>query len=44
MADFMAANSLYIVLVIVLVVWAGILGYLYRIEGRIKKLEEQLER
>ncbi|MGB6120730.1 MAG: CcmD family protein [Bacteroidota bacterium] len=27
---------------IVLVVWAGIFGYLYRIEGRIKKLEEQL--
>ena len=44
MAEFMAVNSLYIVLLIVLVVWAGIFGYLYRIEGRVKKLEEKLER
>lgn len=44
MVEFLAANSLYIVMVIVLVVWAGILGYLYRIETRVRKLEEQLER
>ncbi|MCK5572647.1 MAG: CcmD family protein [Bacteroidetes bacterium] len=44
MAEFLAANSLYVVMVIVLVVWAGVFGYLYRIETRVKKLEEQLER
>lgn len=40
MTDFLSQNSLYIVLIVVLVVWAGIFMYLNRIENRIKKLED----
>ena len=40
--DFLAQNSLYIVLIVVLVVWAGIFAYLYRVENKVKKLEDQL--
>ena len=41
MFEFLAQNSLFIVLLVVLVVWAGVDGYLFRIEGKIKKLEQQ---
>jgi len=40
--EFLAQHSLYVVLMIALVVWAGIYGYLVRVEGKIKKLEDQL--
>lgn len=38
--EFLSQNSLYVVLLVVLVVWIGIFGYLNRIESRIKKLED----
>lgn len=41
MGDFFAQNSLYIVLVVVLVVWLGIFGYLNRIDSKLKKLEKE---
>jgi CcmD family protein len=39
--EFLSQNSLYIVLIIVLVVWFGILGYLFSIERRIRQMEQQ---
>lgn len=39
--EYLSQNSLYIVMLIVLVVWLGIYLYLYRIESRIKKLERK---
>jgi len=38
-ADFLSQNSLYIVLIVVLVVWGGVFAYMNRIESKIKKLE-----
>lgn len=37
--EFLAQNSLYIVLIIALVVWFGIFFYINRIDHRLKKLE-----
>ena len=37
--DFFAQNQLYIVMIIVLAIWLGIYVYLFRLDGRLKKLE-----
>jgi CcmD family protein len=37
--EFLAQNQLYIVMLIVVGIWFGILVYLARMEARIKKLE-----
>lgn len=42
MLDFFAQNQLYIVLGIILLVWAGIVAYLFRLDGRLKRLEKSL--
>jgi CcmD family protein len=42
--DFFAQNSLWVVLIVVLVVWIGILGYLFRIDKRVKQLENETKR
>jgi CcmD family protein len=39
--DFLAQNQLFIVMAIVLVIWLGLYVYLFRLDGRIKKLEER---
>ena len=39
--EFLSQNSLYVVLLIVLVVWFGIYGYLFTIERRIRQMEQQ---
>jgi CcmD family protein len=39
--DFFAQNQLYIVMIIVLAIWLGIYVYLFRLDSRIKKLEEK---
>ncbi|MBS1516545.1 MAG: CcmD family protein [Bacteroidetes bacterium] len=39
--DFLETNSLYIVLLIVLIIWVGIFGYLRSLDKKIKKLEEK---
>ena len=41
MFEFLNQNALYVVLVIVLVVWLGIYMYLFRIEGKITRMEKQ---
>ncbi|MCX6137490.1 MAG: CcmD family protein [Ignavibacteriales bacterium] len=40
MYDFLASNQLYIVMCIVLINWFGLLAYLFRIDGRLRKLEQ----
>lgn len=39
--EFLSQNSLYVVLLIALVVWFGIYGYLFTIERRIRQMEQQ---
>jgi CcmD family protein len=40
MMDFLSQNQMYIVMTIVLIIWAGIVWYLMRIDKRIKQLED----
>ena len=40
MMDFLSQNQMYIVMTIVLIIWAGIVWYLVRIDNRIKQLED----
>jgi CcmD family protein len=39
--EFFSQNALYIVLLIVLVIWFGIFGYLFMIGRRIRQMEQQ---
>jgi CcmD family protein len=38
--EFLAEHQLFIVLAIVLAIWLGIYAYLFRLDGRISKLEK----
>lgn len=38
---FLSKNALYIVLIIVLLVWTGIFGYLLSIDKRLKQIEQE---
>lgn len=40
MYEFLEQNSLYVVLIIVLMIWTGLFLYLWRIDKRVSKLEE----
>lgn len=42
MLDFLATNQMYIVLSIVLLVWAGIILYLFKLDRKLKVLEQRL--
>ena len=42
MLEFFSQNQMYIVLGIVLIVWAGIVMYLFRLDGRLGKLEKSM--
>ena len=44
MMDFLSQNQMYIVLTIVLLIWAGIVWYLVRIDNRIKHLEDHVRK
>jgi CcmD family protein len=44
MLDFMTEHQMYIVLSIVLLVWAGIVFYLVRLDRKISRLEETLKK
>ncbi|MFZ1321096.1 MAG: CcmD family protein [Ignavibacteria bacterium] len=37
--DFLETNSLYIVMLIVLIIWVGIFGYMRSLDKKVKKLE-----
>lgn len=42
MEQFFTDNSTYIVLFIVLIIWAGIAGFLFLLENKINKLEKRI--
>jgi CcmD family protein len=39
MYEFLEQNSIYVVMLIVLMIWAGVFGYLFRIDRKVKELE-----
>lgn len=39
--DFLEANSMYVVMLIVLIIWVGIFGYMWNLEKKVKKLEKE---
>jgi CcmD family protein len=39
--EFLAEHQLYIVMIIVLGIWLGLFIYLWRLDGRIRKLEKE---
>lgn len=41
MYEFLEQNSLFVVLTIVLIIWAGLFFYLLRIDKRVAKLEDK---
>ncbi len=43
MLEYLSTNQMYIVLGIVLLVWAGVVAYLYRLDMRLKKLEDRTQ-
>ncbi|MBI3005013.1 MAG: CcmD family protein [Ignavibacteriales bacterium] len=43
MEDFLSVNQMYIVLVIVLLIWGGIVSYLFRLDKRIKDIEKAMQ-
>jgi CcmD family protein len=40
--DFLQDNAIYIVMIIVLIVWAGIFLYLFSLDKRIKNVEKEV--
>ncbi|MDP2209615.1 MAG: CcmD family protein [Bacteroidota bacterium] len=42
--EFLNQNSLYIVLIITVICWFGIFGYLLSLDKKIKKLEEKINK
>jgi CcmD family protein len=42
--DFLAQNQLYIVMIIVLAIWLGIYTYLFRLDRRVKNLEQRFRK
>jgi CcmD family protein len=44
MLEFLSQNQMFIVLVIVLLIWGGIVWYLFRLEKKLKHLEDHLKK
>jgi CcmD family protein len=42
MYEFLQKNSIYLVLVIALIVWLSVFGYLLRLDMKLKKIEDEL--
>jgi len=42
--EFLNQNALYVVLIIALIIWFGFLFYLFRIDRKVKQLEETLKK
>jgi CcmD family protein len=42
--EFLEHNQMYIVLLVVLIIWGGIISYLFRIERKLKKIEQKLRK
>ena len=44
MESFFQQNQMYVVLVVVLLIWAGIVFYLWRIDRKVSSLEKQMKK
>jgi CcmD family protein len=44
MEEFLSANQMYIVLGVVLLVWAGIAAYLIRLDKKVTELENRMKK
>jgi len=44
MEAFLSANQMYIVLGVVLLIWAGIVSYLFRLDKKLTKLEKLMNK
>lgn len=44
MLEFLSQNQMFIVLVIVLLIWGGIVWYLLRLEKKLRQLEDHLKK
>ncbi|MBM4162493.1 MAG: CcmD family protein [Ignavibacteria bacterium] len=44
MLEFLSQNQMFVVLVIVLLIWGGIIWYLLRLEKKLKHLEDHLNK
>jgi len=44
MYEFLTQNQMYIVLVITLLIWTGIVWYLVRLDNKVGKIEKQLKK
>lgn len=40
--EFLEKNAIYIVMIIVLIVWAGVFSYLLNLDKRIKNVEKEI--
>lgn len=41
--EFLSQNAIYIVMIIVLIVWVGVFGYLMNLDKRLKTIAKELE-
>jgi len=41
--EFLSKNAIYIVMIIVLIVWAGVFGFLFILNNRIKNIENEIK-
>ncbi|HLE32661.1 MAG TPA: CcmD family protein [Bacteroidota bacterium] len=44
MFDFLANNQLFIVMTIILLIWVGIVFYLFRLDRKVKQLEQSMKK
>ncbi len=44
MENFLQQNQMYVVLTVVLLIWVGILAYLWRIDRKVAKIEHQMKK
>ena len=44
MMEFLQQNQMYVVLTVVLLIWAGIVAYLWRIDRKVEKIENQMRK
>ncbi len=42
--EFLENNQLYIVMIVILSIWFGFIGYMFKLDAKIKKLEEMVKK
>ncbi len=44
MYEFLSQNQMYIVLVVTLLIWCGVVWYIVRLDKKVMKLEQQMKK